>query len=154
MDMEQLTELLSSLAGTQTENKPAQTENIPPDLGPLLETAMQAAPAILSALSASGTDLSGLMQSLTGGGGIPIQPTVNPVVSPQAQSTVPVVQANGRANQKTQLLRALKPYLSPRRASKVDRAISMLDTAYTARTALKLFTVGTAWGGKGEKGDV
>ena len=154
MDMEQLTELLSNLTGTQTEAKPAQTEQVPPDLGPLLETAMQAAPAILSALSESGTDLSGLLQSLTGVGETPIQPSVKPVLPPQTQSAMPIAPASGRTNQKAQLLRALKPYLSPRRAAKIDRAISMLDTAYTARTALKLFTASAVPGGKGGKSDV
>jgi len=45
--------------------------------------------------------------------------------------------SGGEHPDKAGLLVALKPYLRSERASQIDRAVSMLNTAYTVRTAMK-----------------
>lgn len=47
----------------------------------------------------------------------------------------PSVESSSRA----ELLRALKPFVNSHRSAQIDRALSMLNTAYTARTAIKAF---------------
>lgn len=146
MDMQQMTDLLSGL----TANQPSESSNQQTDLAPLIDMAMQAAPALLKSLSDNGMDLSGLLSLLPSDNtassqespaAIPNEHAANisaPVgIAPQK---LPQGQFGSASNKKTQLLRALKPCLNPRRAKKIDRAVSMLDTAYAARAVLRIFT--------------
>jgi len=124
---------LTGEAAQEVTSVPA-TESDAPDLSALADAVMKAAPALLSGLGSG--DLSGLLGNLLGS---------STETNAPAASTPPSVpafaSAAGKAgNSKTQLLKALKPYLRPERADKIDRAISMLETAYAAKTALSLFS--------------
>ncbi len=106
-----------------------------PDLSALIDVAMKAAPTILSSLG-QGSDLSSLMSMLGG-------TNQNVGTSSTSENNSPI---RSKSSEKTQLLRALKPYLKPQRASKIDRALSALETAYAAKTALNLFSAGNGKG--------
>ena len=55
------------------------------------------------------------------------------------EKPAPQGEALSGAGRAEALLNALKPFLNPSRASQVDRALQMLSTAKTVRTAIHAF---------------
>ncbi len=111
-----------------------------PDLSALIDVAMKAAPNILASLGQSG-DLSSLMSMFGSSDTNESEPsTASPLDS---LKNMPI---RSQSSGKTQLLKALKPYLKPQRAGKIDRAISALETAYAAKSALNLFSLSNGKG--------
>ncbi len=106
-----------------------------PDLSALIDVAMKAAPTVLASLGQSG-DLSSLM-SMFGGGDDTNESNADAASPLDSLKNMPI---RPQGSSKTQLLKALKPYLKPQRAGKIDRAISALETAYAAKSALSLFS--------------
>lgn len=119
-----------------------------PDFSALMDIVMKAAPAVLSSISQpeemqnpQAGQLAGLLASLLGenktvSDGFGQQESVQPTLPIAAGQSSGIQQRP--SEQKTRLLKALKPYMRKERAEKIDRAISMLDTAYAAKSALGL----------------
>ena len=111
----------------------SETSAQTPDLSALSDTIAKLAPSLLSALGEN-TDLASMVTSLFASSDSSSSPT-------ESSSPTLSLSANPSITRKTQLLKALKPYLKPERADKIDRAISMLQTAYSAKSALSLISV-------------